>query len=103
MKVKNMKEMNRKENENIEILFGRLLEAQLFPWENKIVTIYDSILESSKVETQEILNKLKLFSNVTANSVIEKIKGRTESWGYDKYLDHLRLFATPHLRIFQRA
>mgnify|MGYP001589503444 FL=1 len=95
--------MNRKEIINIDVLFGRLLDRQLFPWENDTVTIYQSILESSQVETRDTIDKLKQFSNITANTVIDKIRGRAESWDYNKYLDHLRLFVTPHLRTFQRA
>lgn len=98
-----MKEMNAKENINIDVLFRRLLDRQLFPWENNVITIYESILKNSQIETQETLNKLKQFTNITANSVIERIKGRSESWGYNKYLDHLWLFAIPRLRTFQRA
>ncbi len=91
------------ENINANDLFGRLLERQLFPWENNRITIYQSISESSQIETQYTIDKLKQFSNIKADDVINKIRGRSESWGYNKYLDHLWLFAIPHLRTFQRT
>lgn len=98
-----MKEMKKKENINTDVLFTRFLDRELFPWENNLTTVYESILKSSEIETQATLNRLKQFANVTAKSVIERIKGRSESWGYNQYLDHLWLFVAPHLRTFQRA
>lgn len=95
--------MNKKENINIDVLFGRLLDRQLFPWENTKITIYQSILQNSQTETRDTIDRLKQFSNITAFSVIDKIKGRAESWGYNKYLDHLWLFVIPRLGTFQRA
>lgn len=96
-------EMIRKENINIDTLLWRLLDRQLFPWKNIKISIYESILDNSRSETEETINRSKQLDNINASSVIEKIKGRAESWDYTKLLDHLWLLEIPHLRIFQRA
>ncbi len=98
-----MENMKRKENINIDALFGRLLDRQLFPWKNQQLTISETIEIDSQVEASETIDRLTQSLNIKAKNAIERIKGRAESWGYSKYLDHLWLKRIPHLRISFRA
>lgn len=97
MKNKTMERMKSQEALDIETLFGRLLNRQMFAWENKSRTIGRTIIDSSQLRTRETLEQLRRNINTETGQVIEKISGRAGSWGYGKYLDHSRLLETRHL------
>lgn len=92
--------MKNQETGDIEALFGRLLDRQMFPWENKQRAIGEAIITRSKLQAKETLAQLNQGVGLRASEVIERIEGRAESWNYGEFLDHLRLLEIPHLRIF---
>ncbi len=101
MKNKNMEIMKNQEiiidNENA---FRRLLDRQVFPWENQIKTVNETILTNARLKARETLSQLQEVANIKGSQIIEKISGRAESWKYGEYLEHTRLWAIPLLRNF---
>ncbi|KKP48008.1 MAG: hypothetical protein UR39_C0002G0111 [Candidatus Woesebacteria bacterium GW2011_GWA1_33_30] len=103
MKFIKMERIKDNKNINIELLFGRFLDRQLFPWSNQIVSLAESIKSDIQLEVDSTILRLNQNKSVVAKQIIEKIRSRAESWNYIKYLDHFWFSKIPQFRNFQRA
>lgn len=87
-----MERIDAQEIFNIENIFGRLMDRQMFPWQNERKTIREAITKTSRTEANRKLTLLKQNTIISSYQIIEKIKGRAKTWNYTKFLDHLSLW-----------
>jgi hypothetical protein len=91
---KKIMENDRSKNEQVDLeaAFRIFMTRQMFPWNEILCTAEQTVAKDSRQLAEDKLSELLSRSEWTATAVIQKVQGRAESWGYDKELDHTRLW-----------